>query len=386
MKFQALGSNYSGIVALEYMFTIGSSSHSHELTRKLENRYGGHAYLYAKGRYALAEAVRMVRETNHDNVAINALTCSVVVDAVTSQKCSPLYLDVAEDTAHYDAVELDKALDSNEHVAAVVVQNTFGRMCDIAAIEQVARNHGVFLIEDLAHCMGQTYPDGREAGTVGDLVMLSFGRDKLIDVVNGGALIVRNPSLHVAIHPPKHSPPLLSQIRDRIYPVLTWLVRNTYDIVLGKAIHAGMYKMKLATLSSDGGIHRDTRLPHWQARLVLSHLKQLPEANDQRRQHMKHYDESIDRSLISQGALIRAALTVKDRTAVLETLRENGYELVDTWYDTPVGPAHKFANIDYPSADCPHAVELSKHLINLPVHRHINERDVQKIAEIVEQA
>lgn len=385
MKFQALGSNYGGRDVVKQFFTIGTSTHSQRLSRRLEQRYGGHAFLFAKGRYALAEAVRMVQETDHDVVAINALTCSVVVDAVSAHS-KQLYLDVDPATAHFDAGRFEQALDQNQHIAAVVVQNTYGRMCDIATIESIAKRRGVFIIEDLAHCMGQTYPDGREAGTVGDMVMLSFGRDKLIDVCSGGALIVRNPRLFIAVRPPKDGPSIVDQLRDRIYPALTWLVRSTYDITIGKVVLVGMYRFKFATRSSDGNARSDVRLPHWQARRVLDQLRDYPAALAARQTLMKRYEQLLGNGLVSSGGVIRAALPVENRDETLQQLRELGYELSDTWYDTPIGPARKYARIDYPAAYCPHAVELSKRIINLPTHRYISEEDVKIMSKAVRQS
>ncbi|NCU38682.1 DegT/DnrJ/EryC1/StrS aminotransferase family protein, partial [Candidatus Saccharibacteria bacterium] len=330
MKFQALGSNYDLRWAMRQLVATGTEKSSKQLVTALEHRYGGHAYLYSKGRNALSQAVQLCRDDTTSRIAINGLTCSVVVDAIRDADAQPMYLDVDPATAHFDIHTLKNAVAKQEDISAVIIQNTYGRMVDIAPIEEFAKQHDILLIEDLAHSIGQKYPDGREAGTVGDLVMLSFGRDKILDVVNGGALIIRSPKLHHAMQPPQQMPSLLTQFRDRIYPALTWKVRTMYNIGLGKIIHLAMYRLRLAVRSADGIISRSERLPHWQASLINERLAQLDETNEHRRGIMAVYQRYFGDSLISKNGTIRAAVAVENRTGALKALRTAGYELDDT--------------------------------------------------------
>ncbi len=383
MKFQALGSHYDFAWAMRQLFATGSKRHSAQLVQRLERRYGGKAYLYDKGRNALSEAVRVSIHTDTPLIAVNALTCSVVVEAIDDTAATPVYIDVDPHTAHFTADALEKAFHARPAISAVIVQNTYGRPCDIAAIEAVVRKFDALLIEDLAHSIGQTYPDGREVGTVGDLVMLSFGRDKLLDAVNGGALIVRSQHLTETVVAPNRWPRLRTQWQDRIYPILTWKVRSFYVSGLGKALLVAMYKFGLARRSADGGINRSLRLPHWQAKLVLKRLDSLEQTNLQRREHMSTYERYFGDELVSKDGTLRAAIAVADRAQTLKELRAAGYELRDTWYDTPIGPARKYATIAYPTNSLPIAVELAAKLINLPTHSHISTDDIERISAIV---
>jgi dTDP-4-amino-4,6-dideoxygalactose transaminase len=156
-----------------------------------------------------------------------------------------------------------------------------------------------------------------------------------------------------------------------------------YDIGLGKVIHFGMYQLRLAVRSADGRISRSERLPHWQASLIRERLAQLDETNEHRRGIMAVYQRYFGDSLISKNGTIRAAVAVDNRADALKELRTAGYGLYDTWYDTPVGPEQKYRLLEYPEADCPNAVELARHIINLPTHEFIHSNDAETIAEIV---
>lgn len=377
MKFQALGSNYNFVRSVRHLFTVGHNSDHKLLQNKLENYFGGTAVLFSKGRNALSAAVAAAAPSG-SYVGVNAMTCSVVIEAIKKAGALPYYIDVDSKTAHFTAKELQQAL-KHQPLAAIIIQNTYGNPCDIGPIETIARTNKIVIVEDTAHSIGQKYSDGRQVGTVGALTMISFGRDKVLDVVNGGALIQHGA---IEARPPKGHVPLLSQLRDRLYPLFMWLYRATYAFFIGKIILRIVYGLHLAEHSADGGISA-TRMPNWQAKLACCRLDELDSYITHRELIMGIYRQYFDTRLIGNNAFIRAAVSVSDRKALLTKLRQTGYELTDTWYDTPIGPARKYRTLDYPVDTCQNAVMLSNSIINLPTHAEIAEHDAETISHIV---
>ena len=381
MIFQSLGSNYTLMSAFKILFSRGDKKDHQAVIKWLENHYGGIAYLYAKGRDGLAAAIEGI---NASSVAVNGVTCSVLIDAVQHAGSNVIYIDIAND-GNLRLSELDKSLRSAQPPRAIIIQNTYGNTCDIAKIESLAKKHKAIIIEDLAHCLGQKYPDGREVGTVGDIVMLSFGRDKIIDVVNGGALIIREPLFLKKIKGPSEIRPARNQIQDRFYPILTWLARRTYRIGLGKLIVYAMYKFHLAEHSADGGIHPEYDMPDWQAHYLLGELEKLSQNLDHRTKIATIYREQLSELIPTENASLRVPLLVRGRQKLIEYLAENHYLLADTWYDTPIGPKRKYQKIDYPEDTNKNSIQLARHIINLPTHVNINERQARKLATLIKE-
>jgi len=379
MIFQALGSSNNFRQSIALLFSTGTTYDSRRLKELLQHRYGGNAYLYAKGRFALAAAIKTTRSKA---VAINGFTCSVVVDAVRHSGATPVYIDVAEGGYHYSAEILEKALKKNTDIAAVVVQNTFGIACDIRAIEKITKKYGCVLIEDLAHSIGQTYADGREMGTVGDLVMVSFGRDKLIDIGNGGALIVRNPAINQLTTPTQHIR-LIDTLRDRWYPLLTWVVRMTYPILIGKILLTLMYRTGLMTRASDGSINTNLRLSHWKAKQILRKVRMLDQNLSSRRHIVQQYNTAL-RGRVLPDTTIRAVLEVDNPNGLRKKLRSHGLMFDDTWYDTPIGPARKYGALHYPEKDCPNALRAARTIVNLPTHQYVTPVVIRLITQTIE--
>lgn len=388
MLFQSIGAHYTFGSALRHLLTIGGKHSAEQLKATLYQQYGGEAVLYHKGRAALAEAVRLATGGS-GKVAVTALTCYSVPQAVWAAGCEVVYVDINEHDVQFGARELEKALKKDADITAVVVQNTLGIPADIAAIEEVAAKHRVVIIEDLAHSAGATYADGRTVGTVGDLTMLSFGRDKALDVVNGGALIIREPT-YLPAPTPNEKPGFVSQFRDRIYPLLGWLSRSLYDIGLGKYILAGAYRLGLATRSADGPVRVSETMPAWQAKLTLERLEQLPARVEHRRAIADKITTAINQPTIkgaqADGAsLVRVPFLVDNREELLLKLTAAGIHVSDIWYDVPVSPERYYHKAQFDEAVCPVATSVAARLMNLPTHENVTDRAIAAAARIINQ-
>lgn len=386
MIFQAMGARYSLGRALRVFFATGTAADTRRLKRELFLRYEGEVTVYRKGRAALAEAIRLATGGTGE-VAISGLTCYSVVQAVEAAGCTPVYVDINEENLNFGEVELTKAYKKHPAIRAIVIQNMLGIPADIKAIESFARKHELPIIEDLAHSAGSRYADGREVGTVGDFTMLSFGRDKALDAVNGGALIVRSTGYPRA-HEPRRAVRLGDQIRDRIYPLLAWKARKLYPIGLGRYLMAGALKLKLVIRSADGAVIVDEGLPRWQARLACDELMRLDQTVRERRSivscYEKHHIEGALPAAFGSGvSLVRLPVLRDDRDALVRRLSVAGIQANDIWYDIPVSPQRFYNRTNFPTDECPVAVRIAAQLMNLPAHRNISTADVKRIAEVL---
>jgi len=385
MILQTLGAKYTFGEVLRHLFANGRAQDSEDLRQALAGRYDGQAVLYHKGRAALAEAIRLATGGS-GSVAVSGLTCISVVQAVEAAGCTPVYVDIREDDLHFGASELSGALQKHQGLKAVVVQNMLGIPADIVGIQQVAEQAGLALIEDLAHSAGAHYADGREVGTVGDMTILSFGRDKALDVDGGGALIVRTTQTIDKL--PATRVPLSSQLRTRLFPPIAWVVCRLYPIGVGRYVMAVAIRLGLVVRSADGVVNTSQAMPHWQAKRVLAQLQQLQAIAAARYEKASAYLPELaqfaPRQVGQQGsAPLRVPLLLSNRSEVVSHLRAHGVQASDIWYDTPIGPQRFYETVDYPEAECPVAVRVAARLINLPTHERITLANIDHIARLV---
>ncbi|MBI2798640.1 DegT/DnrJ/EryC1/StrS aminotransferase family protein [Candidatus Saccharibacteria bacterium] len=391
--FNSLGSNYSASEIWRAFFGIGSKTATQELTGELEKTYAGKALLTYKGREALQLAVKLSDLPKGSAVAINGFTCYAVYRAVTYAGCEAEFVDIEPGGLQFSATQLEQAVSKNAKVKAVIIQNTLGVPCDIAGIEKVCKEHGLVLIEDLAHGVKTKYADGREVGTVGDFAMLSFGRDKLIDAVSGGALVVRTGKYQKLDQFRLSKPPASARMRDCLYPILTWKVRVFYGIFgIGKLLHSLFKKLGLLSRSVDAEYYEGHAISAWQARLALNQFKDLSSELSRRQNLAKVYADNFDSSVqllasskLAKSSCLRFPAVVKDRDKVFAELAKQCIYITDTWYDTPIAPPRYMSATTYKTGQCPNAEKLCRQIINLPTHRQITPGLAQKISEVINQ-
>lgn len=347
MYFLGQAAHFSRHDRLRHTFAVGTTRDSREFRQALARHYGSdfsHTALYHSGRSALSVALRVLLPKG-SKIGINGFTCQAVVQAVKSAGQVPIYLDIAPGTLHFGATELRNTLKAHPDLKAIVIQNTLGYPADLPALEKIAKKYQLEIIEDLAHSVGVIYPDGREAGTVGQAVALSFGKGKSIDTSCGGALILRDTNLR-EVKQPCRLPSFLERVQDRLYPAFGALMRCSRRFRLHKFVTGGLLALKLIARSADAKLDINTRLTHWQAKLAFSQWAYRVHQS----QPLRHY------------------FFVKDREEVLRRLATQHFFFSETWYDVPISPARYYARANFPEKECPNATRAAAEIINFPIY------------------
>lgn len=348
MIFLGLASNLSARQIVGQLFAWGTKKDSQKLKTALAEKYQSsprNVRLYHTGRSALAAGFRAVGASS-GKVIVPGLTCIAVIRAVRAAGFEPVYADIDPKTLQYDWAKLADMLDKKDNLcyngSIIVAQNTLGLPLEMQKLEKIAQKHQLKIVEDLAHSAGRFYPDGREVGTVGAAVALSFGKGKAIDTSEGGALVLRGN--WGAYHPPEpeKKPNLADTLRDRWYPVFGAFVRAGYYVGLGKILTAVLVKLHFIALSADAKLDENVRLTHWQAKLARRQLAKLPKTP------------------------LREFALVRDREELLRELEKSGARLCEIWYDTPVAPARYEKEADFPEEKCPNTVRIAEEIVNLP--------------------
>ena len=355
-----------------FLFSFGTRQDFDELKQDLAEKYQvkkSQVYLFHSGRTAITLALlsQIPKELKQDSknpkeqpaVAITSLTCFAVVQAVKTAGYQPVFLDIDPKTLHFNAEALEKSLKQHPNIQAVIVQNNLGLPCDMKNIQAVAKAHKLFLIEDLAHSLDIEYSDGVTAGSLGDVVILSFGKGKSLDASSGGALILRKSSKNQLLADPQigsSRPKLSDSLRDRFYPffgllsrTLSYLPAGKYN--LGQRLMGVLVKLNFVHRSADAEVDFYHRMTYWQAKYI--------------RQELKNFH--------APRGLLRVPYYVQDQQRTLHKLQKAGFYFDEVWYDTPVAPKRHFNKSGFNPADCPVATVVAKHLVNLPVYYSMQE-------------
>ena len=121
-----------------------------------------------------------------DEVILPSFTFIAAGNAVLYQRATPVFVDIDPTTLNLDPGRLEKVI--TPRTRAILVVHTFGHPADLDPILDVARKHGVAVIEDACEAIGAKYR-GRGVGGIGDLGVFGFYPNKPITTGEGGMVV-----------------------------------------------------------------------------------------------------------------------------------------------------------------------------------------------------
>jgi perosamine synthetase len=172
-----------------------------ELTAGLQQHSGhSHAWLMSSGRAAMTVIVNAMRDIraseDKDEIIVPAYTCYSVPAAIERAGLKVRLCDIDPHTLSYDMAQL-RAADFSR-VLGIVTANLYGLPNDLTAIESLAKERGIFMLDDAAQALGASI-NGRPVGGFGDVGLYSFDKGKNIATMQGGAIVARSGALADAI-------------------------------------------------------------------------------------------------------------------------------------------------------------------------------------------
>ena len=158
-----------------------------------------------------------------DEVIVPSLTFVATANAVRYVGATPLFADiVSPDNLNISPDAIQSSI--TPRTRAIIVVHYAGYPCDMEAILSIARQNGLFVIEDAAHAVGSKLND-RPLGTWGDVGCFSFFSNKNMTTGEGGMLTTDNDELAQK----------LNRLRSHGMTSLTWDRHKghaySYDVV-----------------------------------------------------------------------------------------------------------------------------------------------------------
>jgi len=151
-----------------------------------------HAIAVANGSVALDTAVMALELGPGDEVIMPAFTIISCAAAVVRVGARPVLVDSDPVTWNMDVNQIEAKITKNTR--AIMVVHIYGLPVDMDPILELARKHGLKVIEDAAEMHGQTYK-GKPCGSFGDLSIFSFYPNKHVTTGEGGMILTDDSSL-----------------------------------------------------------------------------------------------------------------------------------------------------------------------------------------------
>jgi len=116
-------------------------------------------------------------------------TFMATAEAISFCGARPVFVDVEESTCNMDPAQLEGAI--TERTKAIIPVHLFGQPADMDPILEIARRHGLLVIEDACQAHGARYKD-RMAGSIGDAGCFSFYPGKNLGAYGEAGAVVTN--------------------------------------------------------------------------------------------------------------------------------------------------------------------------------------------------
>lgn len=326
-----------------------------------------HAISCSSGTDALIMALMALGIGPGDAVITSPFTFIATAEAVRLVGAAPVFADIDPKTFNLDPDKLAAAVDKIKQNTdaglvpkAAIPVDLFGLPCDYDAINRIAKDNGMTVIEDAAQSFGGRYR-GRPAGGLGDIGCTSFFPAKPLGCYgDGGAIFTDSDGIAEK----------LASIR----------------------VHGqGMDKYDNVRLGING------RLDTIQAAVLLAKLPIFPGEIKKRNGAAEGYSDLISggnpmASLALPGvpkgyesAWAHYSLLAKDndfRTKIQSALKTAGIPTA-IYYPTPLHLQTAFKDLGYQAGDFPVSEELSSRIFSLPMHPYLKENDQKRIVDVL---
>ena len=110
--------------------------------------------------------------------------------AITRNGLTPVFCDIDPETYTMDPAKIEALI--TDKTCAIMPVHVYGNVCDVEAIEAIAKKHNLKVIYDAAHVFGVKYK-GKGIGSFGDASCFSFHATKVFNTIEGGAAIINDP-------------------------------------------------------------------------------------------------------------------------------------------------------------------------------------------------
>lgn len=176
---------------------------SKEFEENLKNYLGcDNVWLFANGHVAMEVALQAL-ELNKNmpkgvkgEVITTPYTHISTTEAIVRNGLEPVFVDVTEDNFTINPVLIEAAI--TERTVAIVATHVYGFLCNVKAIDAIARKHNLKVVYDAAHAFGVTL-NGISVANFGDAAMFSTHATKVFHTIEGGLITYKDPELFKAM-------------------------------------------------------------------------------------------------------------------------------------------------------------------------------------------
>lgn len=303
----------------------------------------------ANGSDALAIALTGLGVGPGDEVIVPAVSFFATSQAVRRIGADVVFCDIDPVSANLDVERIESLI--SPRTRAVLIVHLYGAPVDMTAVLEIARRHGLLVVEDCAQAAGATW-GGRRVGAIGDIGCFSFYPSKNLGALGDAGCIVTD---------------------DHELATRCRMLAN----------HGGLAKYQ----HDIGGLN--SRMDALQAAFLEIKLPLLDRWNDERRAIARRYRNLLGGSDLDLGAASQEdsvfhlfVIRTRRQAQILARLRANGVG-AEVHYPTPLPLVKANADLGAQPGRYPHAEAHCASAISLPIFPLMTDGEIEQVASAV---
>lgn len=335
-----------------------------------------HAISVGNGTDALVLALKSMGIGEGDEVITTPFTFFATAETISAVGATPVFVDVDKETFNIDVTKIEEKITSK--TKAIMPVHIFGQSADMDEINEIAKKHNLYVIEDACQAIGGKYK-GRKIGTLGDVACFSFFPTKNLGCAGDGGMIVTDND-EIAIIARALRTHGSGENGQKAYNLLNNIEE---EIKTAEGANDTVYNpLKYYNYL----IGFNTRLDAIQAAILSVKLKEIDSWNSKRREIVELYNEALQNSdLVTPVAkdyndhvYHMYILQSENREEVLAKLKEAGIA-TGVYYPVPLHLQKVYKNLGYKEGDMPVSEYLSHRTFAIPVYPELTKEQIDYI-------
>ena len=289
-----------------------------------------------------------------DEVITTPFTFFATAGSIARVGAHPVFVDIEPETFNIDPKQIENKI--TDKTRALMPVHLYGQCANMDSILEVARRHGLAVIEDAAQAIGSEYK-GQRAGSIGDYGCLSFFPTKNLGGFGDGGMV-------------------------------TMSSKELYERVKILRVHGSEPKYFHKTI---GG---NFRLDAIQAAVVLAKLNYLDHWTELRRQNAETYKTLFEKRGLLNSLELPSETTprhvynqyvirVKDYRNDLRQFLNKNHVATEIYYPLPLHLQECFKNLGYHQGDFPVAERAADEVLALPVYPELTKNQLEYVVEMI---
>lgn len=307
--------------------------------------------LFTNGHLALECIIAALNLTGE--VITTPFTFASTTNAIVRNGLTPVFCDINPEDYTIDVSKIEELI--TEKTSAIIPVHVYGNICDVEAIEKIAKKHNLKVIYDAAHTFGVKVK-GQGIGTFGDASMFSFHATKVFNTIEGGAVTYNDDSLYS----------ILNNIKN-------------FGITGPESVEY---------------IGGNAKMNEFQAAMGICNLRHVDDEIVKRKRVVERYRlnlqgiEGIQITKEQEGIQSNYAYFPvvfddykKNRDEVYEELKSN--DVIARKYFYPLTNSFECYKGKYRVEETPVALHAAKRVLTLPLYANLSLEDVDRICTII---